>query len=88
MIEETKIIIDDAEVAETLNTYFSQALSSLDITEPTYFISDDVVLNDPIDLIMHKFSNHTIIRIIKAMHESSSFAFAPVKWKCVMKLTA
>ena len=78
MIEETKIIIDDAEVAETLNTYFSHAVSSLGITEPTDFISDDVVLNDPIDLFVHKFSNHPSIRIIKAMHESSSFAFAEV----------
>ena len=78
LIEETKIIMDDAEVAETLNTYFSHAVSSLGITEPTDFISDDIVLNDPIDLIVHKFSNHPSIRIIKAMHESSSFAFAEV----------
>ena len=78
LIEETKIIIDDAEVAETLNTYFFHAESSLGISEPTDFISDDVVLNDPIDLIVHKFSNHPSIRIIKAMYESSSFAFALV----------
>ena len=65
LIEETKIIMDDAEVAETLNTYFSHAVSSLGITEQTDFISDDIVLNDPIDLIVHKFSNHPSIRIMK-----------------------
>ena len=44
-----KIIVDDTEVAEILNTYFGHAASSLGINEPNKSINDGENLRDPID---------------------------------------
>ena len=45
LIEETRIIIDDTEVAKNLTTYFSHEISSLGIIEPMNFITDHIDLN-------------------------------------------
>ena len=58
LIEGSKIIVEDTEIAETLNTYFEYAVSSLGISEPKEFITSHENLNDPIDFIL----------MIKAIH--------------------
>ena len=57
------------EIAETLNTYFEYAVSSLGISESKEFITSHENLNDPIDSILLKFSKlpSIIILMMKAI---------------------
>ena len=75
LIEGSKIIVEDMEIAETLNTYFEYAVSSLGISEPKEFITSHENLNDPIDSILLKFSKHPSILMIKAIELKSTFSF-------------
>ena len=60
------------EIAETFNTYFEYAVSSLGISEPKEFITSHENLNDPIDSILLK---HPSILMIKAIQLKSTFSF-------------
>ena len=75
LIEGSKIIVEDMEIAETLNTYFEYAVSSLGISEPKEFITSHKNLYDPIDSILLKFSKHPSILMIKAIELKSTFSF-------------
>ena len=75
LIEGCKIIVEDMEIAETLNTYFEYAVSSLGISEPKEFITSHENLNDPIDSILLKYSKHPSILMIKAIELKSTFSF-------------
>ena len=74
-----KIIVDDTEVAEILNTYFGHAASSLGINEPNKSINDGENLRDPIDSILLKFSKHPSILMINAISKISTFSFSEVE---------
>ena len=76
LIKEDKIISDDNEVACTLNNFFEKAVSSLDIVEPIQHLNDCSEIEDPIDAIIAKFSNHPSIKNIKQhVKITSSFKF-------------
>ena len=57
LIENDTIISNDNEVAETLNGYFISITDSLGLTENT-----EVIVSDPIDSAIIKYSNHPSIR--------------------------
>ena len=76
LIESSRIIAEDMEIAETLNTHFEYAVSSLGISEPKEFITSHENLNDPIDSILLKFSKHPGISMIKAIELKSTFSFS------------
>ena len=63
------------EIAETLNTYFEYAVSTLGISEPKEFITSHENLNDPIDSILLKFSKQSSILMIKVIELKSTFSF-------------
>ena len=71
LIEGSKIIVEDLEIAETLDKY---AVSSLGISEPREFITSHENLNDPIDSILLKFSKYPSILMIKAIELKSTFS--------------
>ena len=75
LIEGSKIIVEDMEITETLNTYLKYAVSSLGISEPREFITSHGNLNDPIDSILLKVSIHPSILMIKAIELKSTFSF-------------
>ena len=75
LIDGSKIIVEDMEIAETLNAYFEYAVSSLGISEPKEFITSHENLNDPINSILLKFSKHPSILMIKAIELKSTFSF-------------
>ena len=75
LIEEGKIISKDQEVAETLNTFFQNSVSSLLVTEPIEYINDAINIIDPIDGIIIKFQNHPSIIMINAIMDQSTFSF-------------
>ena len=75
LIEGTKIINKDNEVAESLNNFFENAVSSLGIEEPYEQILPNDHVNDPIDKIILKYSKHgNIIRIDRVI-QNCTFSF-------------
>ena len=75
LIEGSKIIIEDCEVADTLNIYFNNAVTSLGINEPADIITETQNINDPIETILLKFSHHRSILMINAIQINSTFSF-------------
>ena len=53
LIEGTKIINEDSDVAETLNTYFDEVVLLLGINEPSRHLIENHHVNDPIDSIFN-----------------------------------
>ena len=52
LIEGTKMITEDSDVAETLNNYFDEAVLLLGINEPSQHLIENHHANDPIDSIL------------------------------------
>ena len=65
LIENENILSTDGEVAETLNSFFSDATKSLDIIENSYILNDTFELTDPIDIALKKFKSHPSILEIR-----------------------
>ena len=51
LIVGSKIIVEDCEVADTLNIYFNNAVTSVGINEPADIITETQNINDPIETI-------------------------------------
>ena len=65
LIEGDKIIQEDAEVANIMNDFFGNAVASLNIGIPSECINDEGVdIDDPIEKIISKYSNHPSIKLI------------------------
>ena len=75
LIEGSIIIGEDCEVADTLNIYFNNAVTSLGINEPDDIITETQNINDPIETILLMFSNHRSILMINAIQINSTFSF-------------
>ena len=74
LLEGEKVLTDDADVAETMNSFFSNGAERLDIKG---FSTNDFT-HDPdisfIDNMIEKFRNHpSIIKIKEAMSKGSIF---------------
>ena len=54
LIENEKILSTDVDVAETLNSYFSEATKSLSINENSYILNKTINITDPIDVALKK----------------------------------
>ena len=61
LIENGKIINEDIEVAETLNNWFEESVSSLNISVPEKYTKEVSENMDPIESIVTKFSAHPSI---------------------------
>ena len=75
LIEENEIISKDCEVADTLNIFFKNSVSSLLISGPSECITDIDSTSDNIDSILLKFQNHPSILMIKEKMDHSIFSF-------------
>ena len=73
LIEEDNIISDDKEVANIMNTYFSNAISALDIisNKSSHTANNDRVENDSIEKLVNKFNTHPSILKIKENNNST-----------------
>ena len=76
LIEDDVIVSDDFQIAETLNTYYSEAVESLNVRIPWKVTTDTTNINDPIDAIILKYSNHPSILKIKQVIKKGKFSFA------------
>ena len=75
LIEKGEIISNDVEVADTLNKFFKDTVSSLEIREPTEYLNDNTNENDFIDSILVKYANHPSIKMIKERVNVPGFTF-------------
>ena len=76
LVEKGKIITDDAELAETFNGFFIDAVSSLSIEENRALLDDASDEIDPIRKAVKKFRNHpSIIDIKRHVQITEKFSF-------------
>ena len=88
MIEGEEIIQEDSEVAKVFSDFFSNSVKSLDVEIPNVYLQESVVSDDPIDKIIHKYSNHPSIKLITDNVIKSKFSFSEVTLSDVMKVVA
>ena len=61
---------------------------TLDVEIPSEYLQESVVSDDPIDKIIHKYSNHPSIKLITDNVIKSKFSFSEVTLSDVMKVVA
>ena len=79
LVDGDKIVSDNnQEVSDKLNSFFKNAIESLEIGENKYLLNDTIGLNNPIDIAIKKFEDHHSILNIKENVTASNFTFRPV----------
>ena len=67
LIENDELIQNDDKVAETLNTFFKNAVSTLDINENSYIVNNESsTILDPVERAIKKYEIHPSILLIKS----------------------
>ena len=66
LVNKEKIISNDSEVAQELNSFFENATKSLGINENSYIVEEITNSNDPIDKAIQKYKFHPSILLIKS----------------------
>ena len=77
LVQNENIISTDDSVAETINHFFSNAVSSLDIPNNPFLLSESNA-DDPISSIISKYCKHPSIVKIKEMIKPTEFRFKEV----------
>ena len=75
IIDNGKIISEDNEVANVLNSFFEKSVSSLEIDIPKKYTKDCKDIEDPIYAIITKFSHHPSILKINGIVNKQKFSF-------------
>ena len=80
LVEGDKVLQDDSEVAEELNNFFKEAVSTLDVNENSYIINLDTInTSDPIEKAISKYKFHPSILLIKdKIVNQEKFSFKPI----------
>ena len=78
LIEDEKILSKDAEVAECLNTYFTNITDSLDIAPAcrgVHEVAEDTTIEKVTTMTIQKYNTHPSIIAIKQKYETSGDKF-------------
>ena len=80
LIENDELIQNDDKVAETLNTFFKNAVSTLDINENSYIVNNESsTILDPVERAIKKYEIHPSILLIKSkIGNEKSFKFEAI----------
>ena len=80
LIENDELIQNDDKVAETLNTFFKNAVSTLDINENSYIVNNESsTILDPVEKAIKKYEIHPSILLIKnKIGNEKSFKFEAI----------
>ena len=78
LIETNEIISEEADVAETLNSFFENAVSCLGIMEPVEHLVDTANVTDSLDAILGKYSKHPSILMIQQFVVKVPFSFCEI----------
>ena len=74
--EGNTIISHDSEVAEILNTYFSESVNSLKIQENKFIVNSANHILNSVDTALYKFQSHPSILKIKERVKGNKFRFS------------
>ena len=74
-IENDKVINDDTKVAETLNSFFTEAF----LYKTSSIVMDENESNKDIDRIVEKYKHHPSVTAIKQAFPDLSLSFKPVE---------
>ena len=79
LIEGGKIIQEDSEVANIMKYFFGKAVASLNLDIPSMYITDEsITIDNPIEKIISRYSNHPSIKLINENVLKGSFTFTAV----------
>ena len=78
LVEGNDILPEDKDVANTLNSFFGDAVKSLDISIPNEYITVSSNISDPIENIILKYANHPSIASINSNITKFTFSFSVV----------
>ena len=87
LVEKDEILQDDKKIAEELNTFFKNAVSTLDINENSSIINQNFQnFDDPVDRAIEMYKYHpSIILINQKIGNQNKFSFEPVALSDVVK---
>ena len=80
LIENDELIQNDDKVAETLNTFFKNAVSTLDINENSYIVNNESsTILDPVERDIKNYEIHPSMLLIKnKIRNQKSFKFEAI----------
>ena len=79
LIEVGKIIQEDSVVANIMNDFFGKAVASLNLEIPSMYITDEsITIDNPIENIISRYSNHPSIKLINENVLKGSLTFTAV----------
>ena len=80
LVEREQVLQNDSEIAEKLNEFFRNAVSTLGITENSFLINEEYKnISDPVQRVVVKFESHPSIPLIKnKITKRNNFKFEPV----------
>ena len=74
LVEGDKSLQDDSEVEVELNSFFKEAVSTLDVNENSYIINPDSInISDPIEKALSKYAFHPSILLIHFFNIRTNF---------------
>ena len=87
LMEKDQILLDDKKIAVELNTFFKNAVSTLDINENSTIITQNFQnFDDPVDRAIEMYKYHPSIILIKQkIGNQNKFSFEPVALTDVVK---
>ena len=78
LVDRGEIITKDKDICETFNRFFKDAVSSLDIRENRFLLTETGDISDPVETAIKRFEVHPSILEIKANVTPSTFTFSEV----------
>ena len=76
LVNNNKIIFSDIEIAEKLNTFFSNVVKELNIKIKENFLCDVSNINNPVERAIQKYKNHPSLQMIKeTFNNYKTFSF-------------
>ena len=79
LIDGDDIISKDSDVANTLNTFFYNAVRTLEIDVPTECLNDVQGVSNPIQAAIQKYANHPSTLKINGTIEKMKFSFNEIE---------
>ena len=76
LVENDEVWHDDSKIAEEMNNFFKNAVSTLDIKENSFIINhDNSHITDPVEKAIEKYKFHPSILLIKEKTKSVADSF-------------
>ena len=86
LVENDNIVSDDYEIPDTFKIFFENAVKNLNVLGDGNSLSPTFRLDNPVDIAVEKFKNHSSITLIKSnVNVSSNFFFKEVNFSDIFR---